>query len=257
MVRQAREKSENGIYHVMVRGINHQDIFYDDEDNIRFLNSIQRVKQINGCVLHGFCLMDNHVHMLLQEHQEDIAVTMKRLCTGYARWYNWKYERSGHLFQNRYKSEPIEDDIYLLTVIRYIHNNPVKASLVRIPEEWKWSSCKAYYDARDNSQEMTDTTKILGLFSNDTSEAVFLFRKYMGEDNTDHCLENEPFKRRSDSEVAKEIEKIIGNIPAHLILKMPKAERNEILRSLKQMEGISCRQIGRVLGISPSLILKL
>jgi len=201
--------------------------------------------------------MGNHVHLLLQEHQEDIAVTMKRLCTGYARWYNCKYERSGHLFQNRYKSEPVEDDTYFLTVIRYIHNNPVKATLVKTPEEWEWSSCKAYYEVKENSQEMTETTKVLSLFSNDTSEAILLFKQYMGEENLDQCLENEPYKRKSDVEVAKEIENRIGNIPAHLVLKMPKAERNEILRSVKQMEGITCRQIGRVLGISPSLILKL
>jgi hypothetical protein len=79
----------------------------------------------------------------------------------------------------------------------------------------------------------------------------------MGEENLDLCLENEPFKRKTDVEVAKEIEKRIGNHPAHFVLKIPNAERNEILRSVKQIEGITCRQIGRVLGISPSLILKL
>ncbi len=214
MARQARKKSESGIYHIMVRGINHQDIFCDHEDNIRFLDSIQRVQQ-SRCIIYGYCLMGNHVNLLPQEHQEDIAVTMKRLCTGYARWYNCKYERSCHLFQNRYKSEPVEDDTYFLTVICYIHNNPVKATLVKTPEEWEWSSCKAYYEVKENSQEMTETTKVLSLFSNDTSEAILLFKQ------------------------------------------MPKAERNEILRSVKQMEGITCRQIGRVLGISPSLILKL
>jgi hypothetical protein len=98
---------------------------------------------------------------------------MKRICTGYARWYNWKYERSGHLFQNRYKSEPVENDGYFLTVIRYIHNNPFKTALVKTPEEWEWSSCNAYYGIPGNPQEMTKTIKALNLFSNDHPRRSF------------------------------------------------------------------------------------
>ena len=80
--------------------------------------------------------MTNHVHLLIHEKEEPVAKTMQRIATRYAWWYNQKYERSGHVFQGRYGSECVEDDEYLLTVIRYIHNNPVKAGIVTQPEDF-------------------------------------------------------------------------------------------------------------------------
>lgn len=156
----------------MLRGINHQDIFYDGEDHIRFLDTLQRVKELSETVIYGYCLMGNHVHLLLREGNEGISAVMKRLGTGYARWYNWKYERSGHLFQDRYKSEPVETDSYLITVLRYIHNNPVKANLVTRPEDWKWSSCKTYYKEDGYPEGVVETSFILKMFCDNKPEAT-------------------------------------------------------------------------------------
>ena len=114
----------------MLRGINQQQIFEDEEDNLRFLETLFKYKQQCGYEIYAYCLMGNHVHILLKEGKEDLTLVLKRIAGSYVYWYNWKYHRSGHLFQDRFKSEPVENDIYFLTVIRYIHQNPVKAGVI-------------------------------------------------------------------------------------------------------------------------------
>jgi REP element-mobilizing transposase RayT len=128
----------------MVRGINRQDIFHDKNDFKRYLETLKKFSFECGVTILGYCLMTNHVHLLIHESDKDVSVFMKRLGISYAYWYNWKYERTGHVFQDRFKSEEIENDAYLLTVIRYIHQNPVKTAIAQNPEEYQWSSCAVY-----------------------------------------------------------------------------------------------------------------
>ncbi|GAE47324.1 transposase [Mesobacillus boroniphilus] len=127
MARKARVKSSSGIYHVMFRGVNRQDIFHDDDDRRRFLEILKKYKKKMGLQVYAWCLMSNHIHVLLKEGEESISATMKRVGVSYAVYYNWKYRTSGHVFQNRFNSEIVENDAYFLTVVRYIHQNPVKA----------------------------------------------------------------------------------------------------------------------------------
>ncbi len=139
MVRRARERCESGVYHIVLKGINRQDIFFDEEDFQRFLNTLEKKKLENRFVVYGYCLMNNHVHILIREKNDKISRIMSRVGTSYAWWYNRKYGRSGHVFQGRYGSECVEDNTYLLTVVRYIHNNPVKAGMVKVPGDYQWS----------------------------------------------------------------------------------------------------------------------
>jgi len=125
MPRQARQKSESGIYHIMLRGINQQIIFEDEEDSEKFIETLKTYKAISGYKIFAYCLMGNHCHLLLKVEKEDLVLIFKRIAGSYVYWYNWKYYRRGHLFQDRFKSEPVEDDVYFLTVLRYIHQNPV------------------------------------------------------------------------------------------------------------------------------------
>ena len=127
MPRAARKKSETGVYHVMLRGIDRQVIFLDDEDCEKYLQCITDCQQISGFKLHAYCLMGNHLHLLIQEGKEPLEQIFKRIGVRHVYWFNWKYKRSGHLFQDRFKSEPVQDDAYFLTVLRYIYQNPVKA----------------------------------------------------------------------------------------------------------------------------------
>jgi REP element-mobilizing transposase RayT len=137
MPRQAREKSSSGIYHIMLRGINRQDIFHDEEDKMRFIETLKNYKSICEYKVYGYCLMSNHIHLLIKEGKETISQAMKRIGASYVYWCNMKYERYGHLFQDRYKSEKVEDDKYLLVVLRYIHQNPIKAGIVEEAAKYK------------------------------------------------------------------------------------------------------------------------
>ncbi|ATW27324.1 REP-associated tyrosine transposase [Candidatus Formimonas warabiya] len=256
MSRQAREKSETGIYHVMSRGINRQDIFHDKEDSERYLETLMRVKEKQDIALYGYCLMENHVHLLIKEGKDGLAAAMKSIGTAYARWYNWKYDRNGHVFQDRYKSEAVDKEAYLLTVVRYIHLNPVKAGLAKNPESWDWSSCRAYYEMSPYPLGLTETEFTLGILSENKENAISLFREYMEEANSDQCLDHDEKKRRSDGEVRQEIIRLMQGRNIQNINSMPKEERKAILRNTKAIKGTNYRQIARILGVAPSTIFK-
>ena len=144
MPRSARKKSSTGIYHIMIRGINKQKIFEQPEDYRKLLYQLRDCKEKGEFELYAYCLMPNHIHLLLKEGSEPIADTFRRLGSKYVMWFNTKYSRVGHLFQDRFKSEAVEDGGYFLTVLRYIHFNPVKAKLVQYPGEYPYSSYSAY-----------------------------------------------------------------------------------------------------------------
>jgi hypothetical protein len=179
---------------------------------------------------------------------------MSRIGSSYAWWYNRKYDRSGHVFQGRYGSECVEDNTYLLTVMRYIHNNPVKAGMVRVPEEYKWSSLQAYYGGREYPVKLTETDFILGIIHVERSKAVDRLREFMGQENDDKCLEDEIHKRKSDGEVKTEIETLMNGELIGKLQGMEKAQRNEILRKIKESEGVTLRQIARVTGLSLNIV---
>lgn len=163
MPRQARKKSESGIYHIMLRGINRQQIFEDTEDYYKFLAILKEYKAISRYDIYAYCLMGNHIHLLLREGAESLEQVFKRICGKFVYWYNAKYQRSGHLFQDRFKSEPVDTQEYLLTVIRYIHQNPVKAKLCRHVSQYAYSSYTAYLGGDD----LVDTAYILGIWTLD------------------------------------------------------------------------------------------
>ena len=258
MPRRAREKSESGIYHVMVRGINRQDIFHDEEDYSQYLEAMNRAKIISKFEIYGYCLMSNHVHLLLHEKEETISSVMKRIGVSYAWWYNKKYDRAGHVFQDRYKSETVETDEYLLSVLRYIHKNPVKAEMVVKPEKYKWSSCEAYYNQSEYPGELTNTAFILGIFAENEESARDRFKEYMKQENSDNkFLEIEiRLKKKSDESIYKEIQAILNGQSLAELQAMEKPRRDEVLRQMKNIKGATQRQIARITGIHQSIIFK-
>lgn len=258
MSRCARKISKTGIYHIMIRGANKQEIFHDNEDRSRFLEILSEIKTISEIKVYGWCLMNNHVHLLLQDGSESISITMKRLGVRYVRYYNQKYKTTGHLFQDRFKSECIETDKYLLTVIRYIHQNPVKAQLMKKPEQWKWSSCLGYYGDRVYPTDLLDNAFILGMFSENESEAIEKFKKFNEQENNDSCLDenNDEKMILSDEEASLAIKNVINKNEIARVKSLPQKERNDILRKIKKINGITQRQAARILGVSPNLIFK-
>nr|WP_312577941.1 transposase [Sedimentibacter sp.] len=245
MPRQARLKSITGIYHIMLRGIDKRDIFLDSEDKLKFLESIERAKEKGNFKVLGYCLMDNHIHMLLKE-DEEIGTSIKRITVSYVGWHNKKHDRTGHLFQNRYKSEPVETEKYLLTVLRYIHQNPVKAKIAANAEDYNWSSYGHYYSYYNGQKTIIDGTILKSYFS--TFEE---FSRYMNMSNDDECLETIVVRNNSDDDLIKMIHskyKVI-NLP-----KLPLNEKKEIIRDIYRRENTSIRQLSRIFDMGKTSI---
>lgn len=256
MARQAREKSQTGIYHIMWRGANRQEIFHDDQDRIRFLDYLDKYKEKAELSVYGWCLMNNHVHLLLKEGSEPISNTMHRIGVCYVGYYNWKYKTTGSLFQNRFKSECVESYPYLMTVIRYIHQNPLKAGMVKRVGDWEWSSCLAYYDQPIYPRKLLDSDFILKLYSGNVKRARRLFQNFNEFSTQDECLDDDEKIRLTDDEARVEIKRLLNSIEIAQVKSLPRDQRDELIRQVKQTKGISQRQAARILGISPSLVNK-
>ena len=252
MPRTAREKSESGIYHIMLRGINRQNLFQNDYDCEKFLETIGLYQGKSGYRIYAYCLMSNHVHILLKEEQEPLATIVKRISSSYVYYYNKKYDRCGHLFQERFKSEVVEDENYLLMVLRYIHQNPVEAKIVQTPEEYKWSSYREYL----SGDKIINTDFVLGLFSPDRNIAVEKFISFNKERSKEKCLEHVVSTRINDVEAREIIKKLANVEDISQLQTLEKETKNEIIRKIKEVEGISIRQIARITGLSYSLVLK-
>ncbi|WP_058309141.1 transposase [Gracilibacillus massiliensis] len=249
MPRKARTKSSTGVYHIILRGINKQTIFEDEEDKRKFIKTLAKYKEISGFELYGYCLMDNHVHLLLKEIRESLATILKRISSSYVYWYNEKYERIGHLFQDRYKSENVENDTYFLTVLRYIHQNPLKAGLVKSVWDSNWTSIHEYV----HNIEFVNIDKGFLLFSTNRKTALVKFIVYMQETNDDLCLDLEKRAKLSDDQL-RECLFEAGVTHNSMLQQMDRRNRNVVLANLKNLEGVSIRQISRVTGISKSVI---
>ncbi|WP_170270384.1 transposase [Heliorestis acidaminivorans] len=227
MARTARRKSETGIYHVMLRGIDKRDIFQNESDYKKFLEYIEKAKEKVNFTVYAYCLMTNHVHLLLKETEKhEIGDIVKRIAVGYVQYHNIKMGRVGHLFQNRFKSEAVDKDAYFLTVLRYIHQNPLKAGMVKALGDYQWSS---YNEFIKDNKKIVETTFALNYFNN-----IEQFKTFMKEKNDDKCLEYEPQKRYTD-EGLKEI--ISSSIDTSGFEKMDIATRKEILKKIKEATG--------------------
>ena len=256
MPREARVKSKTGIYHIMWRGANRQEIFHDEEDWIKFLDILNKYKLNCKLMVYAWCLMGNHVHLLIKEGNEDISKTMKRIGVSYAKYYNWKYKTIGHLFQDRFKSENMENVKYFLTVVRYIHQNPVKAGIVKQPDKWKWSSCRGYYGKNLYPINLLDCHYILDKFSVNLTVARERFKEFNERKNDDKCLIDRDGNGLSDEEARLEISRILGELEIAQVKSLPKLERKEVLGKVKGIKGVSMRQASRIVGVPVSLIFK-
>ncbi|MGI6091732.1 MAG: transposase [Veillonellaceae bacterium] len=245
MGRQARQISSTGFYHVVFRGINHQHIFEEEDDYRYLLQALRHLKAELAFELHAYCLLSNHVHLLLREQQSgDISLIMKRLLTKYAMYFNRKYQRSGALIASRYKSVPVEIDEYFIPLQRYIHQNPLKAGLVAKLEDYPFCSYREYLFGG----ELVDTMFSLGMLGRE--EWVRLHQVI-----TDEVFEISDKISLTNEEIRRRIMKYTQGREPHEIGSWVKSERDQLLRKLKE-EGLSIRQIERVTGISRGVVAK-
>jgi len=177
MARQLRLESPGALYHITSRGNLKEKVFFEDSDRKRFLEILRRTKERYGYLLHAYVLMDNHYHLMLETHLSNIAQIMQNINTSYTVYVNRKYDRSGHLFQGRYKSIIVDKDSYLLELSRYIHLNPVRANIVDSPEKYKWSSFLDYCGFKRS--ELVDITDTLSYFPPTGKGSIDSYREFV------------------------------------------------------------------------------
>ena len=163
MGRKPRLHVPGGVYHVMLRGNGGQDIFFTDEDRLYFYGLIEEGVGRFGHRIHGFCLMGNHVHLVVQVAETPLAKIVQNLSFRYTRWVHRQQRKGGHLFQGRYQAILVDADAYLLGLVRYVPLNPVRAGLVKRPEAYRWSGHRAYLGLE--ALPWLSTEPVLGQFA--------------------------------------------------------------------------------------------
>ena len=164
-----RKMGNSKIYHIMIKGIDGQNIFYDDKDRRNFLRKFLENKKEFNYAVYSYCLMTNHVHMVIKCKDEFLSKSMQSLMIRYVRYFNKKYQRTGSLVQSRFKSKCIENQKYFLEVCRYIHRNPEKAGIERT-DKYVWSSYQEYInEAKISKKEIRTLQKIV---KNSTQNAL-------------------------------------------------------------------------------------
>jgi len=231
-----------------MRGINRQSIFEDDEDYEKFIKTLESYKAISEYKVYAYCLMGNHFHLLLKVGKEPLEQVIKRIAGSYVYWYNLKYRRCGHLFQDRYKSEVVEDDTYLLTVIRYIHQNPIKAGLCKHISDYKYSS---YSDYISGDSKLVDVGFALSITDKDS------FVKFNSESKTDYCIDvSDETGRINDADGAAIMQNVSNCMSPAEFQALDAVRRDRYIKDLKQ-NGLSIRQISRLTGVSFGIVRKL
>lgn len=245
--------SNTKVYHTIIRGVDKQDIFLDSQDYRKFLKEIEITEEKYNYKLYVYCLMSNHVHLVIYDEEEQISKIMQNIAMSYASYYNKKYERVGHLFQDRFFSRNVETQEYLLQLCRYIHRNPVKARISKI-DQYEWSSYREYIE----QAKLIDKTVILKILNPDLKEAMKEFKNFQNieikDENGREYLEYEISKKLTDTQVKECIEKKLGIKNIKEIIELDKLQRDESIYKLKDIEGTSKAQIARVLGINHKLV---
>lgn len=179
MARPPRLEAEGSVYHVIVRGNERRAIFRDDADREEYLRRLAVYRERFGFRLLAYCLMDNHIHFALERGATRLSRVMLALQGSYTQWFNRRHRRVGHLFQGRYKAFLVQRDRYLLALIRYIHENPVRAGVVERAQDYPWSSDRPY--RRGSGPEWLDVGRVLPMLGRRRREAIRGYRRLMGE----------------------------------------------------------------------------
>jgi REP element-mobilizing transposase RayT len=236
MARPLRLEFPGAFYHIIVRGNQRQDIFIEEQDRLEYLKRLKRYKKERGFILYAYVLMTNHVHLLIETMNTPISKIMQLVNLTYTQYFNKKYGKVGHLFQGRYKSFLCDRDEYLLSLVRYIHLNPVRAKLAKRPEEYRWSSHKDYLT---EAKGLVDSARVLKIFSEKGPQA----RRRYGDFVADAIGEgrNEDFYRAvgqqvlGSDEFLEHVETEIGRMDRAI----RKPSLHQILKAVKEVTGIA------------------
>ena len=236
MARPPRLEFPGAFYHIIVRGNQRQDVFIESQDRIEYLKRLKRYKKECGFILYAYVLMANHIHLLIETRDTPISKIMQLINLTYTQYFNKKYNKVGHLFQGRYKSFLCDRDEYLLSLVRYIHLNPVRANLVKGPGEFRWSSHKDYLN---EAKGLVDTHRILRVFSEKGLQAWRGYSDFM--DDAVGKKMNEDFYRVIGQQVLgsdkflEQVESKVGKMDQPI----RKPSLQQILSVVKDVTGIA------------------
>lgn len=241
-----RQAARSGYYHVVVKGDGGQAIFENDADRQTFLRLAERYFAEAGISVMAWCLMENHVHLILRDGSNELSAAMHRLETAYARHYNDRAGRVGHLFRERFMSSPIESDAYLLEAVRYVHNNPEKAGVCRA-EEYPWSSYRAYATPGFACELTVDTSVVLEMLGGEKNFVEFTAERGL------QVYRPPAGKRLDESEARDAAERVLGETAPVEVKTLPVGRRNQLLRDLRAA-GLSVRQVERLTGVGRNIV---
>jgi len=246
MPRQARIISNTGIYHIMTRGINKEQIFKKEINKIRILEIIKILEKDVQFDVIAYCIMDNHIHLLIKAEENELRTLMKKLNVKYAMYYNSAEKRNGHVFQDRFRSEAVEDDRYMLGAIRYIHNNPVKVGIVKNILEYQWSSANDYMNEKSDIVSYKYLNEIMDLFKDKDEFIVF------------HDIDDSNVYIDTKEEEDENIQNIVRSVIAkyvnenHIIdqKQVTQQQREELAEKLLDLNLITYREIAELCNLT-------
>ena len=265
MARPLRIEFPGALYHVTARGDRQEAIFDDDQDRQAFLKLLGEVVLQFRWLCHAYCLMTNHYHCMIETPEGNLAKGMRQLNGVYTQWSNRRHQRSGHLFQGRYKAIIVDKDEYFLELGRYIVLNPVRAGMVRHPKEWTWSSYGATA-GRVKSPEWLTTGKVLREFGKSRSWAKRKYQRlveeglgeqtiwkelkgqiYLGDDDFVDEMQGRLGKRADDVNIPR----VQRRAPAPSLeeIRRRHSDRNRAIRAAYETGAYSYQQIAEYFGV--------
>ena len=252
MSKYLREFSNSKIYHIIIKGIDESTIFYDDEDRNVFLNKLKVTKKKFKYKILSYCLMNNHVHLVISIENENLSKGIQSLIIRYASYFNRKYDRKGPFVQNRFNSKKVESQRYFLEVCRYVHRNPEKAGIEKT-DKYKWSSYHEYI----GKEKIIDRRFLMHYLGNDINNFTEYTTKKESKQEVNKLAEFEMIRKLSDDIVIKIIlEKFKFNSVDEIINYFKNEKNYEKIKVLKEIQGTNPTQIRRIIRVSRRLIEK-
>lgn len=252
MPRKAREKSKSGLYHIVIRGNNGQDIFSDTQDKEAFLQVLEHCRHADGMLLFAWALFCDHAHFILREEAVSMANVLKHITTKYVRGHNKRHGGSGRLLHDRYLSEPIDSEENLMRCIRYVLTHG--GSLHSAPDfrEDPYNAWQEYAKPAG----MAETAIIFGLLADEPEEALALFTAFLDLQNEDDFIDTGTERIIFSDEKIRDIIASRYGVTDGDLSKVEKERQAEILRELKEVNGISIRRLARAARLTKFIVEK-
>jgi len=275
MARKSRIHYDGALYHVITRGNDRKIVFEGENEKEEYLGIIKRYKERYGFKIYSYCIMDNHAHLLIEVEKTPLSKIMQGIQQVYTQRYNKAKKQTGHVFEQRYKAFLCDKDSYLLNLVRYIHQNPIKASIID-GIEYKWSSHVEYIN--QTNRMLADKEFVLGLFSENKREAVKRFIDFIGIEevmdiskikNEEIVLDKIEYEKRLDQlkneisykDLKKEVCKLVGISEDEIVrrnrVKRFVDARKALVILSKKYSDISNKEIAKDLNLSEPSISKI